>query len=328
MKKLILILIAFITFQFTNAQNPPDVLPDGVQTPSINFKTKYTIAERDALTVGANDRKLIYVVDTGVNENQIWNGTAWVTLGGGGTTPTIQEVLTQGDSINANQKINFKDLNGIANSSIEYVDFSFIDPMARALSIKHVDTLGFSQIQFLPLGLLSNYTTNTDSLTETNIYLKKDRIEIGHAAGQTNGKGLVGTFDYSANILSDSLAYPQLGLVKTLIAEASSGGLNYGTRLTASITGATNLDWSTDNTVFDYTLTGATTLANLNLPTGTQTKVIELIVRGDFALTLPATWTALPNNDAYDGTVDNHIVVTCINGTTSSEIILYSLTNI
>lgn len=101
-----------------------------------------------------------------------------------------------------------------------------------------------------------------------------------------------------------------------------------GTRLTASIAGSTNLDWSTTNEVFVYTLTGATTIVDTNLPTGTNTRVIQLIITGDEALTLPATWTGLPNNDNYDGTTLNHITVSCINGNTSSELIIYSLTNL
>ena len=99
-----------------------------------------------------------------------------------------------------------------------------------------------------------------------------------------------------------------------------------GTRLTnASVSGSTPLDWDSYK-VFEFTLTGATTLTDLNLPTGTETKVIELVITGDFVLTLPAYWEALPSNDAYDGTVRNHIVVSCINGDTND--VIYSLQNL
>ena len=96
------------------------------------------------------------------------------------------------------------------------------------------------------------------------------------------------------------------------------------TRITnASTTGSYAIDWAAGH-VWDLTLTGATTLTNSNLPTGTNTKVIELLVTGAFALTFPAIWTALPSSQAYDGAKLNHIVVSCINGTTSSEKIYYS----
>lgn len=42
----------------------------------------YTIAQRDAMSLGVKDRKQIYVVDTGVNEVQIWDGDSWETLSG------------------------------------------------------------------------------------------------------------------------------------------------------------------------------------------------------------------------------------------------------
>jgi len=95
----------------------------------------------------------------------------------------------------------------------------------------------------------------------------------------------------------------------------------------ASVSGAKSLDWEVYK-VFEYTLTGNTTLSDLNLPTGTDTKVIELIIDGNYTLTLPAYWEALPDNDTYDGTRRNHLVVSCINGTTSSEDVLYSLQNL
>ena len=99
----------------------------------------------------------------------------------------------------------------------------------------------------------------------------------------------------------------------------------YGTRSTnGAVTGAQVLDWELFK-VFEYTLTGNATLSDLNLPTGTETKVIELIIEGDFTLTLPSYWEALPSNDTYDGTKRNHLVVSCIVGTTSSEDVIYSL---
>lgn len=101
-----------------------------------------------------------------------------------------------------------------------------------------------------------------------------------------------------------------------------------GTRLTnASVSGSTAIDWNA-NKVFEFTLTGNTTITDSNLPTGTGTKVIEMVIDGDFTLTVPAYWEPMPGNDDYDGTLRNHLVVSCINGTASSEDVLYSLTNL
>ncbi len=97
-----------------------------------------------------------------------------------------------------------------------------------------------------------------------------------------------------------------------------------GVRITnATTTGSYSVDWNAGD-VWDLTLTGATTITDTNLPSGTNTKVIEFLVTGSFGLTLPAYWTALPSSQAYDGAKLNHIVVSCINGTTSSEKIYYS----
>jgi len=74
MKNKILVLLFFIISTIAFAQN---------RVNSLEFKKKYTIAQRDALSLGANDRVLIYVVDTGINEQQIWDGDSWETVGGG-----------------------------------------------------------------------------------------------------------------------------------------------------------------------------------------------------------------------------------------------------
>ena len=96
-----------------------------------------------------------------------------------------------------------------------------------------------------------------------------------------------------------------------------------GTRVTASITGTYNIDWDAGDT-FVLTVTGAVVISNTNLPTGTNTKVIEVEIKGNFAVTLPTTWIALPSTQAYSATKWNHYVVSCINGTTASENIKYA----
>ena len=98
---------------------------------------------------------------------------------------------------------------------------------------------------------------------------------------------------------------------------------SFGKRVTASITGTYNIDWNAGDT-FVLTVTGNVTISNTNLPTGTNTKTIEVEIKGNFAVTLPTTWTALPSSQTYSATKWNHYVVSCINGTTSSENIKYA----
>jgi hypothetical protein len=100
-----------------------------------------------------------------------------------------------------------------------------------------------------------------------------------------------------------------------------------GVRITANVATTYAIDWNAGS-VFELTMTADTTFSDSNLPTTTKTQVIEVVLNGNFAATLPAYWEALPSNDSYLGTVRNHIVVSCIVGTTSSEDVLYSLENL
>lgn len=98
-----------------------------------------------------------------------------------------------------------------------------------------------------------------------------------------------------------------------------------GTRLTnLTVSGNQNLDWDLYK-VFEFILIGNATLIDLNIPTGVDTKVINMMVSGDFTLTFPAYYEALPSNDPYDGTKRNQIIINLINGSTGIEDINYSL---
>lgn len=99
-----------------------------------------------------------------------------------------------------------------------------------------------------------------------------------------------------------------------------------GTRLTVNTSGTRTLDWSLYK-VFELSMTGNTTLTDINLPTLTETKVIELVITGNKTLTLPSYWEAMPNNDTYNGNRRNHLVVSCIKGSSKIDII-YSLQNL
>ena len=75
----------------------------------------------------------------------------------------------------------------------------------------------------------------------------------------------------------------------------------------ATTTGTYDVDW--ENDTWNLTLTGNTTLTESNLPTsGTNTKVITLYVTGSYSLTYPANWSTNVIG-AYDGTVNNQIIV-------------------
>ena len=100
-----------------------------------------------------------------------------------------------------------------------------------------------------------------------------------------------------------------------------------GKKSDISVAGVTSLNWLTYS-LYELTLTAAATLTDSNLPTGESVKVMELVITGDFALTLPAYWEALPSNDLYDGTVRNLLIVSIISGDFGAEDVIYSLQNL
>lgn len=74
----------------------------------------------------------------------------------------------------------------------------------------------------------------------------------------------------------------------------------------ATVTGTKNIDWSLYET-FRYTLTGACTFSDTNLPSA-GSKTITIHMDGNFAPTWPSGWTTYIRGD-YDGAVRNLITV-------------------
>ena len=128
MKNKILVLLFLIISTISFAQERVNAL---------EFKKKYTIAQRDALSLGANDRVLIYVVDTSVgpevNEVQIWDGTAWVSVSGDVTIPTLQQVTEAGATTDQDLSINADITLGNYNS-LKISDGTYNSAIARPSS--------------------------------------------------------------------------------------------------------------------------------------------------------------------------------------------------
>lgn len=148
---------------------------------------------------------------------------------------------------------------------------------------------------------------------------------IGHAAttktvlvdaDEVTGQNSAASFSLIRTVWSDVWTY--------IKSKADSVYQPKGIRVTnATTTGSYAIDWNAAD-VWQLTLTGATTLTDTNLPTGTATKVIELVVKGAFAITIPAYWEATPSSGAYTGGKWNHFVISCIVGTAASEKVIYS----
>ena len=126
--------------------------------------------------------------------------------------------------------------------------------------------------------------------------MAKQTINIGTTANDGTGDPLRTAFD-KANDNFDELYNGAGG-----IADDSVTYAKLGTEFTTSAALATNVDFSTAQ-VFTKTLSGDTTLTFSNAEIG---MVKDLVITGDFALTLPAGSTVA---GTYDGTVSNLIQV-------------------
>jgi len=100
----------------------------------------------------------------------------------------------------------------------------------------------------------------------------------------------------AGKIADDAITYTKLGAEFT----------------TAAALSGTAVDWATATT-FTKTLSADTTLTFANVSTGMQ---INLVISGNYALTLPASVKELTNASTYDGSGENLISIVSTNGNT------------
>ena len=100
----------------------------------------------------------------------------------------------------------------------------------------------------------------------------------------------------AASIADNAISYAKLGAEFT----------------TAAALSGTAVDWATATT-FTKTLSADTTLTFANVSTGMQ---INLVISGNYALTLPASVKELTNASTYDGSGENLISIVSTNGNT------------
>ena len=95
-----------------------------------------------------------------------------------------------------------------------------------------------------------------------------------------------------------------------------------GIRVTANVSGTYAIDWNAGS-VFVLTMTANTTFSFSNLPTGVNSKIINVLITGAFVPTFPGIATLKPSTDVYTGAKLNQYTINCINGTAESEMIYY-----
>jgi hypothetical protein len=103
----------------------------------------------------------------------------------------------------------------------------------------------------------------------------------------------------------------------TLVATGDTSSVSLGMlaanfKTSVALGSGTSVDWSAGQ-VFTKTLSADTTLTFANVSTGMQ---INLVISGNYTLTLPASVKELTNASTYDGSGENLISIVSTNGNT------------
>ena len=137
----------------------------------------------------------------------------------------------------------------------------------------------------------------------------------GLTGGGTSGDVTltVSVDDSTIETNADALRIKDLGVTTAKIANDGVTYAKLGAEFTtAAALSGTAVDWATATT-FTKTLGADTTLTFSNVSTGMQ---INLVISGNYTLTLPSSVKELTNASTYDGSGENLISIVSTNGNT------------
>ena len=135
----------------------------------------------------------------------------------------------------------------------------------------------------------------------------------GDGLSYSSGVLAVGVDDSTIELNSDAVRVKDLGITSAKIAADAVGYDKLGAEFTtAAALSGTSVDWATATT-FTKTLGSNTTLTFANVSTGMQ---INLVISGNYTLTLPSSVKELTNASTYDGSGENLISIVSTNGNT------------
>ena len=137
----------------------------------------------------------------------------------------------------------------------------------------------------------------------------------GLTGGGTSGDVTltVSVDDSTIETNADALRIKDLGVTTAKIANDGVTYAKLGAEFTtAAALSGTAVDWATATT-FTKTLSADTTLTFSNVSTGMQ---INLVISGNYTLTLPSSVKELTNASTYDGSGENLISIVSTNGNT------------
>ena len=155
--------------------------------------------------------------------------------------------------------------------------------------------------------------TGTGNVAKVKLYCESSNAHFQtiQAAPHSAGSSAVLTLPTATGTI---VATGDTGSVATgMIADDAVSYAKLGAEFTTvSALSGTAVDWSTAQ-VFTKTLSGDTTLTFSNVSTGMQ---INLVISGNYTLTLPSSVKELTNASTYDGSGENLISIVSTNGAT------------
>ena len=129
----------------------------------------------------------------------------------------------------------------------------------------------------------------------------------------TSGQSLLSDGDGSFSWGSPSVTIADGSITTAKLADDAVTYAKLGAEFTtAAALSGTAVDWATATT-FTKTLSADTTLTFSNVSTGMQ---INLVISGNYTLTLPSSVKELTNASTYDGSGENLISIVSTNGNT------------
>lgn len=327
-------IVSFVIIEGTPAVSPTK--------PTVNLETQAELTFRlvdTGETVDPNAvKELIY--DENLGEPNEWDNTFLLEDGNLNVTGTPSDPSFQGTKfIRAIDGTNPIDPRIVfdKDSTIEYNPEEKFGFALRTSGLGSWDYYSYIRIRLInsTSGVYYTITLNRNNILNYGFFHDVDTFQVVAIPLSDFYSGNIGAFQYDRiEFKFELLQYVDLDWINILggdpevveelpLYEEDIIGRRYkGT----GISGTFKMDWKRYS-LFILTLTGATAISHVNIPTGEFTsRKTAYITGGSFSL--PADHVGDPDNDTYSATKWNRIEFECIDGGTVAAKVRYTLKNL